>query len=64
MGNFNTKYNPKDIYNNLEYSKSNNDAKVEAIKKVPESLTAFTSYTIIKSNFDSIYTLCIANKQT
>lgn len=61
-GNFNAKYNSKDIYNNLEYSKSNNDDKIEGKKKVPELLIAFTSYTIIKSNLDSICIPCITNK--
>lgn len=62
MRNFNAKYNPKDIYNNLEYSKFNKDTKVETIKKVPELLTAFISYAIIKSNFDSMCTPYIASK--
>lgn len=59
--NFNAKYNFENIYNNLESSKYNNNAKAKGTKKVLELLMIFAFY-IIKSNFDNINTLCIISK--
>lgn len=63
MGDFNAKYNPKEIYNDSKQSKSNNDTKIEAVQKIPELLIIFAFYTT-KNNFDNLCTPCITSKQT
>lgn len=63
MEDFNAKYHPEKVYNDSKQSKSNNNFKTKAVQKTPKLLIVFPFY-IIKSNFDSLCTLCIGSKQT
>ncbi len=60
---FNTEYDPEEVYNDLEQSTSDNNIEAKTIQEVPKLLTTFVSYAT-ENNFDSIYTPCIASKQT
>ena len=65
MRDFNTEYNPEEVYSNPEQSKSNNNTKVKAIQEIPKLLIAFAFYiTKIYNNFNSLCIPCISSKQT